>query len=264
VIDIHHHCLPALDDGPRELEEAVALCRQSADEGISTIVCTPHVLRGRWQNDSRQVLEAAMSRLQDALGGGPPQLLLGSEYFFAHDITEVLESGRGIVPLAGSRYVLVEFAAHVVPPMVEQPLYRMQLGGWIPVIAHPERNSIFQAKPELLASLVRLGAKVQVTAASFLGDFGADAERVAKELLERELVHVVATDAHNLTRRPPRAYAAREAVTRLAGAARAEALFVTNPAAIVRNDGLVYDPDLPYTAAPAAGWFGRLRKLLNQ
>jgi len=173
VIDIHHHCLPGVDDGPRNLEEAVDLCRLAAADGIETIIATPHVLRGRWQNTSRELLEEKLAELQAAVGA-TPRLVLGSEYFFAHDMTDSLRKGT-IVPLAGSRYVLVEFASHAVPPLVEQPLYQARLGGWTPIIAHPERNLVFQSKPELLASLVANGNKAQVTASSLLGEFGPQA-----------------------------------------------------------------------------------------
>jgi protein-tyrosine phosphatase len=226
-------------------------------------VATPHVLRGKWQNDSREVLEKRIAELRDAVGSAP-RLLLGSEYFFAHDMNELLQRGQAIVPLAGSRYILIEFDSYNVPPMVEQPFYRAQLDGWIPLIAHPERNAIFQAKPEVLAMLVRLGAKVQVTGASFLGDFGEEARQAAVKLLQGNLIHVIATDAHNLKRRPPRARASREMVTRLAGSDVAQALFVDNPRSIIENHGLVYDPDLPYTSTPETGLLARLRRVFKR
>jgi len=263
VIDLHHHCLPGLDDGPRTLEEAVELCQAAADEGIETIVATPHVLRGRWINDSRALLEQRLTELRAAIGDSP-RLLLGSEYFFAHDMNEMLRSGKGIIPLAGSRTILIEFDAYNVPPLVEQPLYRAQLDGWMPLIAHPERNATFQARPELLESLVRLGAKVQVTGASFLGDFGEEARAAAHEYLRRDIVHVIATDAHNVKRRPPRAREARRAVSEIAGSDVAEALFVDNPRAIIEGRGLVYDPDLPYTSTSKSGLLGRLRRLFKR
>jgi protein-tyrosine phosphatase len=209
------------------------------------------------------VLEEAIAALREAVGD-TPRLLLGSEYFFAHDMNDVLQSGKGIIPLAGSRYVLIEFDSHNIPPMVDQPLYRAQLDGWIPLIAHPERNVVFQAKPELLASLVALGAKVQVTAASFLGDFGEEARQAAHEYLRRGMVHVVATDAHSVKRRPPRAREAREAVSEIAGSEVAQALFVDNPRAIIENSGLVYEPDLHYTSTPDAGVLGRLRNFFKR
>lgn len=263
MIDLHHHCLPGLDDGPRTLEEAVALCRAAADEGIETIVATPHVLRGHWVNDSRALLEERLEELRAAIGDSP-RLLLGSEYFFAHDMNEVLQSGKGIVPLAGSRMILVEFDSHNVPPMIEQPFYRAQLDGWTPLIAHPERNAVFQARPQLLESLVRLGAKVQVTAGSFLGDFGEEARAAAHEYLRRSIVHVIATDAHNLKRRPPRARESRRVIAEIAGEDVAQALFVDNPRAIIEGRGLVYDPDLPYTSTSQAGFLDRVRRLFKR
>src|SRR5438874_3468743 len=202
MIDIHHHCLPGVDDGPRTMAESVDLCRMAADDGIDTIVATPHVLRGRWQNTTRATLEEIAAKLREKVGESP-RILMGSEYFFGHDVAEVLAAGNSIIPLAGSRYVLIEFASHTVPPMVDQPFYRLQLDGWTPVIAHPERNAIFRAKPELLASLVRLGAKTQVTAASLLGDFGSEARSAAFDWIAAGMVHVVASDAHNLRKRPP-------------------------------------------------------------
>src|SRR5258708_15739803 len=203
MTEIHDHCPPGVDDGPREWEEAVEVCRIAADEGIETIVATPHVLRGRWQNSSRSKLDSLIEGLREKTGG-KPRLFLGSEYFFAHDMTEVLASGNGIVPLAGSRYVLVEFASRAVPPLIEQAFYRVQLEGWTPIIAHPERNVVFQTKRDLLPLLVRLGARTQVTLGSLTGNFGAEAEQAARAWLGNGLVHFLATDAHNCKSRPPR------------------------------------------------------------
>jgi len=256
VIDIHHHCLPGVDDGPRNLEEAMDLCRLAAADGIETIVATPHVLRGRWQNTSRDLLEEKLAELQEAVGAAP-RLLLGSEYFFAHDMNDALQKGT-IVPLAGSRYVLVELASHAVPPLVQQPLYQARLGGWTPIIAHPERNLVFQSKPELLASLVANGNKAQVTASSLLGEFGPQARDCAAEWIEREMVHFVASDAHNRAKRPPQMSEAAAVLREIAGNDVADALTRHNPAAVLENHGLPYDPEPK--PAPKRGVFDRLSK----
>ncbi|HEX8155553.1 MAG TPA: CpsB/CapC family capsule biosynthesis tyrosine phosphatase, partial [Thermoanaerobaculia bacterium] len=108
MIDIHHHCLPGVDDGPRDWSEAVDLCAMAAAEGIETIVATPHVLRGRWRNTSRATLAGLVDTLREKTGD-TPHVVLGSEYFFAHDIADVVAAGDQVIPLAGSRYVLVEF-----------------------------------------------------------------------------------------------------------------------------------------------------------
>lgn len=256
MIDLHHHCLPDVDDGPREWDEAVAMCRAAAEEGIETIVATPHVLRGRWKAFSIPELEARIEELRSRVGE-TPRLLLGSEYFFAHDVVEVLNARNAIVPIAGSRYVLIELAASSVPPMIEQPIYRMELDGWIPILAHPERNLVFQTKPNALAELLAHGVKTQITAGSLTGEFGPQARHAAETFLRRGLVHFVATDAHNMTKRTPRIREAMATLEDLVGSDVADALTQRNPLAVLQNTTLAYDPDpIP---EPEGGFFTRLR-----
>lgn len=260
MIDIHHHCLPNIDDGPRDFEESVALCKMAADDGIDTIVATPHVLRGRWKNTSRAALEQILESLREKAGGAI-RILLGSEYFFAHDVADSLAAGQ-IIPLAGSRYVLIEFAANAIPPMIEQPFYRLQLDGWTPVIAHPERNAVFQSKPQLLASLVERGAKSQITAASLVGDFGSEARDASFAWIASGMAHFVASDSHNTRKRPPRMTAAFAAVRDVAGDHVANALFRDNPRAVVEGRALPYEPE-PKEVPPKRGLLSRVAKLLN-
>jgi protein-tyrosine phosphatase len=261
MIDIHHHCLPGVDDGPREWDEAVAMCRAAAEEGIETVVATPHVLRGLWKTVGIAELESRIAELRRRVGESP-RLLLGSEYFFAHDVVEVLGAGNAIVPLAGSRYVLVELAANSVPPLIEQPLYRMQLEGWVPVLAHPERNLVFQAKPDLLAELLDHGVKTQLTAGSLTGEFGQQARQASETFLRRNLIHFVATDAHNMTKRTPRVRAAKAVLEELVGSEVTEALLVRNPRAVVENRPLEWDPE-PIPEAEG-GFFTRLRSFFGR
>jgi protein-tyrosine phosphatase len=255
VIDIHHHCLPEVDDGPRQWDEAVAMCRMAADEGIETIIATPHVLRGRWRTVPRAELESRLTTLAEKTGG-VPRLLLGSEYFFAHDAAEVLRAGT-VVPLAGSRYVLLELPANSVPPNLEQPFYSMQLDGWVPIIAHPERNIVFQANPEMLVSLIEHGARLQITAGSLTGEFGSGARRAAESLVKRRMVHFMATDAHNVSKRPPRVRRAIEALEELAGVEVARALTEGNPRSVTQNQALKYVPEP--IEGPPPGLLTRLR-----
>jgi protein-tyrosine phosphatase len=263
MIDLHHHCLPGVDDGPPTLAESVDLCKMAADEGIDTIVATPHVLRGRWRNRSRPEFQSILDELRGKVGE-TPQILLGSEYFFGHDMDEMLRA-ESILPLAGGRYVLVEFASHAIPPLVREPLYRAQLEGWTPLIAHPERNLVFRANPELLASLLRIGVKTQITTGSMTGHFGREAEAASIDWLQRGWVHVMATDAHNTSKRPPHFRAARARVVELVGEEIAQALFVENPKSIVENRGLVYDPDIPeVTGTKSAPLLTRIRRLFTR
>ncbi|HEX8619215.1 MAG TPA: CpsB/CapC family capsule biosynthesis tyrosine phosphatase [Thermoanaerobaculia bacterium] len=256
MIDIHHHCLPGVDDGPHTLEEAVEMCRMAAEEGITTIVATPHVLRGRWPVFPPRDLQTKLTELREAVGDSP-RLILGSEYFFGHDMADILRTGASIVPLAGSRYVLMELAANSVPPMLEQPLYRAQLDGWVPVIAHPERNLVLQQRPELLVRLIRHGVRVQLTASSLTGAFGAEARAAAELFVKHGLVHFVATDAHNIAKRPPKVRDALGRLRELGGDAVVDALTLANPLAVLENRGLPWEPEPREEAAD--GFFTRLR-----
>lgn len=255
MIDIHHHCLPDVDDGPTNWEDAVAMCRMAREEGIEVIVATPHVLRGLWSETPKEELDAKVRELNERLGGSPT-VLLGSEYFFGHDMAEVLAAGEPIIPLAGSGYVLVELAAHGVPPGIEGPFYRARLAGWTPILAHPERNLAFQSHPDLLRPLVESGVRTQITAGSLTGAFGRAARRAAEEFLARGFVHLVATDGHNPGKRPPLFRAAREVLEQLGGAGLVRALTYDNPLAVIQNRPMPFDPEP--AGAPPDGFLTRL------
>jgi len=254
VIDIHHHCLPGIDDGPADWDAAVEQLRIATDEGIDTVIATPHVLRGPWQNDSPRELQKLVMELNRRVGGSP-KVLLGSEYYFSHDVLEMLEGP--IVPLAGSRYVLLEFASMSIPPRTENVLWEMALREWTPIIAHPERNLVFQQKLGLLETLIRHGARVQLTASSLEGAFGASAKKAAFAMLDREMVHFIATDAHSTSRRPPTIRTVRTFVETRWGADRNRLLFEDNPRAVVEQMPLPYAPE-PRTFAQPTGLWGRL------
>ncbi len=247
--------MPGVDDGPRDLSEAVEMCAQSAAEGIEAIVATPHVLRGRWPVFSRRELELRIGELRDKVGNSP-RLLLGSEYFFSHDISDALRSGS-IVPLAGGRYVLFELPSNSIPPLFHQPIYAAQLEGWIPIVAHPERNTVFQENPEVLVELIERGVRTQITATSLTGAFGPQARRAAELFLRRRMVHFVASDAHNMTKRPPRLAEALQTLRELCEESVVQSLTEANPAAVLENRALPYDPEPQEVTAP--GFFTRLR-----
>ena len=122
---------------------------------------------------------------------------------------------------------------------------------------------MLQSKPEVLASLVRLGVRTQVTAASVTGGFGDDAQRAALAWLRAGLVHVIATDAHSVEKRPPRIREARARVAEIVGEEAAEALFVGNPRAILGDQTLAWEPEVPYPTQPG-GVIARLRRLLSK
>jgi protein-tyrosine phosphatase len=246
VIELHFHCLPGIDDGPPGWDDALALCRAAAADGVETIVATPHVLREGWINDDPSARDQLILKLNTLLGG-TPAVLPGCEFWFAADIVELVEKGAAgpLTPLNRSRYLLVEFAPGLVPASAEPAFHELALLNVVPVVAHPERNLVFARDPERLESLVSRGAVAQVTAGSLLGEFGNLAQAAAEEFFKRGLVHVVASDAHSLEVRPPRLAAAREKVRKAWGAEAEAGLFEGNPRAIVRNEPLPWGLEAP-------------------
>ena len=240
MIDVHFHCLPGVDDGPRDWDEAVALCRAAADEGTHTIVATPHVLREGWINDDPSVRDELLLKLNTRLGGSPA-VLAGCEYFFSADALELWEKGSS-GPLTGlnrSNYLLVEFPPSWVPANAELIFHEFSLLNVVPVIAHPERNLELATNPDRLAELIRKGAVAQLTAGSVVGTFGKSALAAAHEFLRRRLVHLIASDAHSLIRRPPQLRAARKSIETQYGREQATTLFETNPSAVINGGDIV-------------------------
>lgn len=241
MIDLHFHCLPGIDDGPGSWDDAVALCRQAAADGTTTIVATPHVLRDGWLNEDPRERDELILKLNTLLGG-TPAILPGCEFFYSYDAPELWEQGVD-GPLTGlnrSAYLLLEFPGTLVPRDAENVIHELVVLGVTPVIAHPERNLEFARDPDLLARFVSQGAISQVTAASVTGELGRPPYATTQDLFRRGLVHVVASDAHNLVRRPPRLAAARERVRKDWGDEFERALFDDNPRAIVEGRDIVW------------------------
>jgi protein-tyrosine phosphatase len=196
VIDLHTHILPGLDDGSRSLEEALAMARAAADDGITALAGTPHV-RDDWPTRVAD-MEAAFVAVREAVAaaGIPVAVLSGGE--IALDRLPLLgEDELRRFGLGGNpRYLLVEFAYYGWPLSLADTLAGLLARGVVPVLAHPERNAEVQRRPQLLAPAVAQGALCQVTAAALDGRVGRASRAAAQALIENRLAHLVASDAH--------------------------------------------------------------------
>lgn len=219
MIDIHSHILPEVDDGANTIEESIAMAHAAVNEGITTIIATPHHKNGSYENTKQQVL-GHVARLNELFAQQriPLTVLPGQEVRMNGDLLKDYQSGE-LVPLAGdSRYILIEFPANHVPKYAEQLLFDLQLEGIVPVIAHPERNMEIMERPDLLYQFVKKGALAQLTAASVSGHFGKNIKKFSLQLMEANLVHFIASDAHNTTSRTFRIREAYETIEKEFGA----------------------------------------------
>jgi protein-tyrosine phosphatase len=203
-------------------------------------VATPHVLRDAWLNEDVGARNALLRELNRRVGG-IPRIEAGCEYYFSSDALELCEPGGPITMLANTSYLLVEFPPTRVPDAAEAVFHELSIRGITPVIAHPERNLALATSPDKLARLVELGAVTQITAGSVTGEFGKAATKAVEAFFARGLVHVIASDAHSVTRRPPVMSAARERIRSRFSSEIEIALFEANPAAILNGIPLPFD-----------------------
>jgi protein-tyrosine phosphatase len=237
MIDLHCHILPGVDDGPRAFAESVAMCRLAAEDGCEAMIATPHQRRGEWWNSDREQLAALADQLQDEVGASFRVYLGGEIHVDSGLLPEVeqLPAGGGVLPLAGSRYLLIEFDSNGTASEAIHLVHELVVTGWRPIIAHPEFIPWLAPDPALVGRLVALGAHTQVTAMSVTGDFGRRAQADTWILLEAGLVHFVASDSHNTRRRPPGLRRAYNLVASRWGEPAARRLTIDNPRAVVED-----------------------------
>lgn len=236
MIDLHCHMLPGIDDGAPDLAVSIEMARASVADGVSVVACTPHILPGLYHNTGPQIRQAT-ERLQQTLNreGISLQLVTGADNHIVADFVAQLRSGH-LLPLANTRYVLVEPPHHVVPPRLEDLFFSLLVADYVPILTHPERLTWIRSHYETVQRLARAGVWMQITAGSLAGAFGRDARYWGERMLDEGYVHILATDAHDVNRRPPNLSQGRALAEKLVGDAEAQHLVVTRPRGVLLND----------------------------
>lgn len=235
-IDMHCHCLPAIDDGPATMAEALELCRAIVADGVTTVVATAHQLGPYERRNHGNRVRAAVAELQAKLDseGIPLRVLAGAEVRIDERIPAFIKSGEVLTLGGAGSHLLLELPnGDYLDPI---PLIRaMASTGVRTIIAHPERLPVVKSQPNRVRPWVEAGALLQVTAASLTGQFGTTAEQVAWDMTASGLVALVAADAHGARRRVPRLSQAIELLAQRCGLALARRVCIENPKRILRT-----------------------------
>jgi len=243
LIDIHAHVLPGVDDGPWDEASALELLRCLEANGVTAVVATPHTLDGRFDVSRQRMLEEVEALGRCAAGAGIGiRIHPGAEVPAQPELAEQVRLGHVTTLADSGRYLLLEMSFQVVPPEMDRLVFELQVEGLVPILAHPERTLQVQMNPSVLDPLVEAGTLVQINAASLTGDQGEAACAAALALVDRGTAHLLASDAHDAHRRPPRLADAFVLLKARLGEAAAEAMVCERPRRILAGEAVEVPP----------------------
>lgn len=235
MIDIHCHILPNVDDGSESLEESIEMAKIAESEGITRIVNTSHChfdFKYKKGNELKLELEKFNQVLKEE--NINIEVLLGNELYYTSDLIERFNE-LDFFSMNNSKYILMEFSPINFPKNIEDVIYEIKIRGYIPIIAHAERYKQVQEDVNIVLDCIKEGALIQVNASSILGKNGEKAEDTSKKLLDNNMVHFVATDAHSSNRRRPLIKDSYNYILKNYGKEVSEKLFIENPTAVIEN-----------------------------
>jgi len=202
--DMHNHMLPGLDDGASNWKQSLTMASMAVEDGIEGVVCTPHWVLGRYEN-TRSMILSALETFKEKLAEHeiPLKVYPGAELHLDVSIPQGIQAGELLTINDTGRFALIELPQELLPQNLEEFLWDLQTQKITPIIGHPERNTVLLQDPARLYEWVQMGVLTQLTAASLLGLFGRKVQRFSALLVEHNLIHVLATDAHGLHERSP-------------------------------------------------------------
>ena len=239
MIDTHSHLLPWVDHGCPDLDTSLLMAREAAASGIHTVVCTPHL--PEWDESqirrTREVIEEVRAAVTAA--GIGLTLLLGFEVE-AGVAAFADEEALGTLAIEGSGGAIVlEMPYTGWPVYMDEAIFRLSTSGFLPVLAHPERNDRVQKSSDLMVGCIKAGAIGQSTAASLSGEFGRGPAQALRRLLSEGLIQLIASDAHAYRRE---GWTLAPMLAALAGLVSEETLTVlsdTNPGRLLAGESLL-------------------------
>jgi protein-tyrosine phosphatase len=241
--DIHCHCLPGLDDGPANMTEALVLCKALVADGITNVIATPHQL-GRFDGCyNADKIREAVARLNKTLKKKsiPLTVLPGADVRVDERIPQLLESDSILTLSDGGKYILLELPYEIfvdIEPLLKE-LISLEV---MPIISHPERHIALCRQPKVILKWLNIGAQLQITASSFLGDFGSEAQRATWHFLCSGWAILVATDAHDTNVRRPQMRAAFECISKILSEDIARLVCIENPSRVVNGRDILPVP----------------------
>jgi len=198
VSDMHNHLIPGIDDGSTDLESTIVMIRAMYDLGYRKIIATPHVQWEMFKNTSEIILNGA-KQVNDRLAETDMKIEFraGAEYFLDEHVDEMLEQNIPLLTIH-KNMVLVEFSFIRQPIDLKEKLFQLQIKGYQPIIAHPERYLYFGAHKEMYDELHNMDCLLQLNLLSLCGYYGKKQEELAQYLIKKRYVSLLGSDLHNI------------------------------------------------------------------
>lgn len=233
--EVHCHILPGVDDGAASMKETVQMLEAYHDDGVRTIYATSHYRRGMFEPSMKEVQSQfeRVRRKASEIGRGIT-VHLGCEFHANMDMVEMLDDGRRPT-MGGGRCVLTEFSHSSELPFIRERCYALLSHGYEPIIAHAERYQPLLKHLDAVEDLVQMGVWIQVNAGSILGQDGLGVKWFCRKLMKQNLVHLVGSDAHNMTDRKPQIGRCAEYIAKKMGRGYMEHILVENPQKIIEG-----------------------------
>ncbi|MDI1321614.1 MAG: capsular biosynthesis protein [Algoriphagus sp.] len=197
-VDMHSHLIPGIDDGSKTMEESLELIRRLAGYGLRKIITTPHIMYEYYRN-TPEIIGLGLEDLRKAVRneGIEIEIEAAAEYYMDEIFLEKVIAGDKILSF-GENYVLVETGFINKPQMLFDIIFQLEMAGYKPILAHPERYQYLISDKKLFEDLVDRNIILQVNLLSLTGFYSKQVKDFADMMLERGLIRFLGTDCHNV------------------------------------------------------------------
>ena len=205
ITDLHSHLIFGIDDGAGTAEDSIALAKELVSLGFSKAITTPHVISDSYKNNTEIIL-AGLEVLRKNLEIHNIGLKVeASAEYYIDEAFEELVASSDLLSFGGEkRYVLFETSYVSKPLSLQTILFEMKMKGYMPVMAHPERYTFFWNAPfSEIEELYGCDIKFQINTSSFAGNNGERANKIARKLLEADMIDFLGTDLHRVRQAAP-------------------------------------------------------------
>ena len=195
VVDIHSHLIPGIDDGSKTMEESLDLIRRYKALGFKKLITTPHIMSDAFRN-TPDIILGGLDKLREAIRkeGLDMEVDAAAEYYFDADFTKLI-SQKNLMTIAG-KYVLFEVSYMNAPDNIMQVVFDLQIAGYTPILAHPERYPFWYQRFDEYHKLKEAGTLLQLNTNSLCGYYGPDAKKVAEKMVDANLIDFIGSDMH--------------------------------------------------------------------